>query len=61
MSNGGGVCGKGGGAKAGACMARGCACVGGGMHVWGPWQGGGEMATAVDGMHPTGMHSCINI
>ena len=32
---------------------------------WGhAWQGGecvaGEMATAVDGTHPTGMHSCSN-
>ena len=36
----------------GACMARGHA-----------WRGGvcmvGEMATAVDGTHPTGMYSCI--
>ena len=32
----------------------------GGGHVW---QGGcvtGETATAVDGTHPTGMHSCSN-
>ena len=47
----GGVCGK------GACMAGGMC--GGGMHGGG---GGacvaGEMATAVDGTHPTGMHSC---
>ena len=28
------------------CMVRGCACV------------AGEMATAADGTHPTGMHSC---
>ena len=34
----------------GACMAGGCA-----------WQGEcvGEMATAVGGIHPTGMHSCF--
>ena len=32
---------------AGACMAEGHA-----------WQGAGEMAAAVDGTHPTGMHSC---
>ena len=42
-----------------ACMAEG-ACVTGG-HVWQeeacvP----GEMATAADGTHPTGMHSCFN-
>ena len=43
----------------GACVARGCA-----------WQGGmcgrgacmsGETATAADGMHPTGMHSCLGM
>ena len=37
----------------GACMVR--VCMAGGMH------GGhvaGEMATAADGTHPTGMHSC---
>ena len=44
-------------------------CMAGGMcgrgHVWQgghAWQGGtcmaGEMATAADGMYPTGMHSC---
>ena len=57
----------------GACMAGGM-CGGGGMHGWGHawqgacvarghvWQGGtcmaGETATAADGKHPTGMHSC---
>ena len=34
----------------GACMAEG-ACVAGECMA-------GETATAVDGMHPTGMHSC---
>ena len=41
------------------CMAE--ACVVGGGHVW---QEGmcmaGETATAADGTHPTGMHSCYN-
>ena len=40
------------------------ACVAGGMHGReGAWQGAcmvGEMATAADGMHPTGMHSCCS-
>ena len=58
-----------------ACMARGHAWQGGkcgggcawqgGMHGGGnAWQGAcvaGEMATAVDGTHPTGMHSCPTI
>ena len=43
----------------GLCMAEG--------HVW--WGGmddrgaclAGEMATAADSMHPTGMHSCLKI
>ena len=43
----GGVCGKGGHAWRGACMVGGGACV------------AGETATAVDSMHPTGMHSCL--
>ena len=48
---GGGVCGE------GACMVgghawRGCVC-GGGVCV------AGETATAADGTHPTGMHSCV--
>ena len=37
----------------------------GNMHGGGhAWQGvcmEGEMATAADGMHPTGMHSCFSI
>ena len=51
----------------GVCMAG--VCMGGhalyGGHAWqGSVHGGGEactageMATAADGMHPTGMHSC---
>ena len=42
----------------GACVA-GCVCGGGGwVHAWqGPCIAG-EMATAADGTHPTGMHSC---
>ena len=51
-------------------------CVVGGMHgsrgmcgrgafIWGnAWQGvcmAGETATGVDGMHPTGMHSCFYV
>ena len=66
------MCGKGvcmvkGGCAQGACMAG--AVQGGGMHSGGDawwevtWWGGAcmarEMATAVDGMHPTGMHSCF--
>ena len=40
------------------------ACMAGGMQGGraGVWQGAcmaGEMATAADGMHPTGMHSCL--
>ena len=30
----------------------------GGMHGWGTYVAE-EMATAADGMHPTGMHSCL--
>ena len=41
-----GVCMAGGHAWQGACMAGG-ACM------------AEEMATAADGMHPTGMHSCF--
>ena len=53
----GGVCGR------GACMAGGMPGKGG-MHGRGcVWQGGacvaGETATAADGTHPTGMHSCL--
>ena len=40
-------------------------CMSGGVHVRGcVWQGGcmaGETATAADGTHPTGMHSCFII
>ena len=53
----------------GACMARGGymaagMCVGG-CAWWGACRVGGacmagEMATAADGTHPTGMHSCCN-
>ena len=43
----GGVCGRGGGHGKGVCMAGGHACV------------AVETATAADGMHPTGMHSCF--
>ena len=71
---GGGVCGKGGmhgnrdmcgerghawqrgvfAAKGRACMARGACRQRGGACVV------GETATAADGMHPTGMHSCTD-
>ena len=40
----------------GACITRGHAWL---VHVW--WEGAcmaGETATAVDGMHLSGMHSC---
>ena len=47
---GGGVCMAGGACMAGACMVGGVG--GGGACV------AGEMATAADGMHPTGIHSC---
>ena len=57
-----------GGAWQGVCMTgrpvwQG-ACMAGGGHAWQgrhAWQGAcvaGEMTTAVDDMHPTGMHSC---
>ena len=64
-----GACVVGGMSGRGACMAEG-ACMTGGVHGKGAhiagghvWQGGGacvagETATAADGMHPTGMHSC---
>ena len=43
----------------GACMAKGGACmVKGGMCGRGAGVAG-ETATAVDGTHPTGMHSCV--
>ena len=46
----------------GACMAG--SVHGGGVHSRGlVWLGGccvtGETTTAVDGTHPTGMHSCL--
>ena len=41
----------------GGCMSGGTCCRGG--HVWqGACMTAGEMATAADGTHPTGMHSC---
>ena len=51
----------------GECMAGGmhdgAACVVGGVHGRGASVAGmcvvGETATAADGMHPTGMHSCF--
>ena len=60
----------------GVCVARGACMVWEGMCMTGggtAWQGGmhgrwgegscmaGEMATAVDGTHPTGRHSCFNV
>ena len=42
----------------GVYVARG-AMHGRGMHGWGGACVAGETATAVDGMHPTGMHSCL--
>ena len=67
MAKAGGVHGKGRGVvhgkgrgctwQRGVCMTKGvCMAKGGGA-----WQGAcvaGEMATAADGTHPTGMHSC---
>ena len=54
-----GVCG------AGVCMAKGGGMYGESGCAWQRrhvWQGGscmaGEMTTAPDGTHPTGMHSC---
>ena len=64
-----GMCGRG-ACMVGAHAWQGGGCVWqGGMHGRGmhAWQGGmhgrgacmaGDMATAVDGTHPTGMHSC---
>ena len=49
----GGMCGGG----EGACMAGGACVVGGGMCGRGCMAG--ETATAADGTHPTGMHSCL--
>ena len=54
----------------GACMAGGTRgrglCMAGGVHGRGGMHGQGacvvgEMATAADGTHPTGMHSCFYI
>ena len=59
----GGMCGRraymvGGMHGRGACMAG--VCMAGGMH--GRRTGmAGEMATAADGMHPTGMHSSFHL
>ena len=59
----------GGGCVAGwTLVVRGACTAGVGGHVWWgvhdrgcAWQGGvaGETATAPDGTHPTGMHSCF--
>ena len=56
----GGMCGR------GACMARRACVARGGVHgKGGMWGKGacvaGEMATAADGTHSTGMHSCLNL
>ena len=57
------------GMHGGGCVWQG-ACMAGGMHGGGcAWLGAcvagacmaGETATAADGMHPTGMHSCLKI
>ena len=63
------VCMPGGHAWQGACIVG--VCMARGMHGRGhAWQGGmhgkgggvvGEMATAADGTHPTGMHSCLRL
>ena len=44
-------------------MARGGMCGGmcGGWHVWWGACMTGETATAADGTHPTGMHSCYSM
>ena len=48
--------------RGGACMAGGVhgrvACMAGGMRGGGVCVAG-ETATAADGTHPTGMHSCL--
>ena len=64
-----GACVAGGHAWQGGVHGKGAWVVGGvrgkgGVHGRGDvWRGGacvaGEMATAADGSHPTGMHSCI--
>ena len=53
----------------GPCMAGGCAwrgaCMAGGLwqrgHMWHGTCMTGEAATAADGTHPTGMHSCCSV
>ena len=45
----------------GACMAKGACVAKGGMHGEGGACMAGETATAADGMHPTGMHSCFTL
>ena len=42
----------------GACVAGGGVCMAGGMQGGGGACVAGEMATAVDGTHSSGMHSC---
>ena len=60
----GGVCGRGACMAKGTCMAGQVCCKG---HAWQGgcvWQGAcvaGEMATAVDGTHLTGMHTCSRL
>ena len=61
--HGGGMCGKEDMCGGGACMAE--AMFGRG-HAWQGhvWQGvcmAGEMVTAADSTHPTGMHSCSSL
>ena len=65
------VCPQGGGAWCGGVCSGGCLVPGGSAPRRMPGPGGlvshhalrqtppGEMATAADGMHPTGMHSCF--
>ena len=61
----GGACGyvgvHGGGVHGGACVRGGMqgVCMVGGMHGRGGACVAGETATAADGMHPTGMLSCL--
>ena len=57
----GGMHGRDGHVWQGACMTEGHAWQGGVYGKWGcAWQEAGEMATAAEGTHPTGMHSCLN-
>ena len=65
----GGMCGEGGMRGEGGVHGNWVCMVKGGMHGEGACMAGGmcgrgacvagEMATAMDGMHPTGMHSCF--